>query len=97
MSDWQVDLALCVNAGRIEPRCAAVCDKLSEGKVYRVAGCWPDPLDFALVILLEGVRSIDPHSGGAFLADRFRKIRPDEHEACEPEFVTLLKRTKVAA
>jgi hypothetical protein len=25
---------------------------------------------------------------------RFRKIRPDEREACEPEFVTLLQRIK---
>ena len=29
-----------------------------------------------------------------FWADAFRKIRPDEHEACEPEFVTLIKRAK---
>jgi hypothetical protein len=28
---------------------------------------------------------------------RFRKIRPDKHEECEPEFVTLLKRSKVTA
>jgi hypothetical protein len=28
-------------------------------------------------------------------ADHFRKIRPDEHEACEPEFIQLLKRSKV--
>jgi hypothetical protein len=27
-------------------------------------------------------------------AYRFRKIRPDEREACEPEFVTLLNRSK---
>jgi hypothetical protein len=27
----------------------------------------------------------------------FRKIRPDEHEACEPEFITLLKRSKIPA
>lgn len=24
----------------------------------------------------------------------FRKIRPDEHESCEAEFITLLKRSK---
>jgi hypothetical protein len=29
-----------------------------------------------------------------FDAVRFCKIRPDEQEACEPEFVTLLKRSK---
>jgi hypothetical protein len=30
-------------------------------------------------------------------ARQFRKIRPDEHEDCEPEFVTLLNRIKVEA
>jgi hypothetical protein len=33
----------------------------------------------------------------AFRASRFSKIRPDKHEDCEPEFVTLLKRSKVSA
>ena len=28
---------------------------------------------------------------------RFRKIRPDAHERCEDEFITLLNRTKVSA
>ena len=27
----------------------------------------------------------------------FRRIRPDEHESCEPEFIELLKRSKVSA
>jgi hypothetical protein len=29
-----------------------------------------------------------------YAADRFAKIRPDEHAPCEAEFVTLLNRSK---
>jgi hypothetical protein len=38
-----------------------------------------------------------PKGCAAYCPTRFRKIRPDEHEDCEPEFVTLLNRIKVEA
>ena len=97
MSDWQVgDLAVCVDA-RPNPRCGHRPSPLVEGKVYRVAGIDPYPERHALYgmdtgLFLRGMRSA-ANSGG-FAASRFRKIRPDEHEACEPEFVQLLKRSK---
>ena len=99
VSDWQVgDLAVCVHAGRLPHiKGADVTDRIREGGVYRVEGAWVDTYDYVPVLLLEGVRSVDDLARGALAAERFRKIRPDEHKACEPEFVTLLKRNRVSA
>lgn len=94
MSDWQVgDLAACVNSGKC-PKCVNTCPlpALDEGRIYTVATITSDEQGL-LFDLAEFGR--DPDWG--FCAEHFRKIRPDEHEACEPEFVTLLKRTKVSA
>jgi hypothetical protein len=90
MSDWQVgDLAVCVDGGADDPVLSA--STLLQGGTYRVgrsrsifAGDWRTAAR-CFVGFADGTLS------------RFRKIRPDEHEACEPEFVTLLKRTKVRA
>lgn len=97
MSDWQVgDLAVCVDA-RVNPRVGSC--PLQVGRVYRVArvvGSGPCALygRHSLGLILAGVPWSEPE-GAAEL--RFRKIRPDEHKACEPEFVTLLKRSKAPA
>jgi hypothetical protein len=87
--DWKVgDLALCIEGG-IRTR---------EGSAYTVLSIHPpgewlhglfnpgDELIFDFVefgILQEGSS-----------ARRFRKIRPDEHEACEEEFRILLQLSK---
>jgi hypothetical protein len=92
MSDWQVgDLAVCVDAGH---------NKMIEtGKVYRVEAVRVAPAGYSdtgsLGLVLEGICSND--RGGGYHATRFRKIAPDKPEACEDEFVTLLKRGKVSA
>jgi hypothetical protein len=100
VSDWQAgDLALCVDARR-NPGVARV-SPIQEGGVYRVAGVQRLGCAHALYgtsdcsLFLEGLLS--EALTGAFAAARFRKIRPDEHEACEAEFVTLLNRSKVPA
>ncbi len=50
------------------------------------------PNSYGITLLVEGARS--GHPSGEYRAIHFRKIRADEREACEPEFVTLLKRRK---
>jgi hypothetical protein len=92
VTDWQVgDLAVCVDAAppRNNPRVPPAI-KLERGKVYTVTGiriCKNGP---GLLVDDE-----PPHFGATIEVgwgvDRFRKIRPDEHEKCEPEFVTLLE------
>lgn len=95
MSDWAVgDLALYVDDSPNPkwPEWRA----LTRGAAYVVSSIDYDPTDpVPLGLLLAGV-ALRPGMTG-FNPDRFRKIRPDEHEACEPEFVTLLKRKKVSA
>ncbi len=69
-------------------------EPLVVGRTYRVVGIRPGPFELCrapYAYYLEGV--IAP-SGKC--ACRFRKIRPDEQEDCEPEFVELLKRSKVS-
>jgi hypothetical protein len=86
---WQVgDLAVCVD---VQPRewSTAHLSRLTQGAIYTVVGLRHYQIDG---LHLEGIDN--PH---AFDATRFRKILPDKHESCEPEFVTLLKRTKVRA
>jgi hypothetical protein len=52
----------------------------------------------SLGLILAGVQNMGRRANGApwagHVASNFRKIRPDEHEACEPEFVTLIRRAK---
>ena len=90
MSDWQVgDLALVVGAklGPGDWRCKG---GPKAGCVVVIEGVIPGPGWLALVPA--GYRST--HFTRGWGSESFRKIRPDEHEACEPEFVTLLKRAK---
>jgi hypothetical protein len=98
MSDWQVgDLALCVDA---RPNPFYGKSGLTEGVIYKVVGAVFNPAPHALYgeeawgLFLAEISAEAPEG---FAASRFRKIRPDEHEACEPEFITLLKRTKTPA
>ena len=92
--DWKVgDLALCVDAGPFShPRFRTTKPGrhilLSRGAVYRVAR----PL-FEEMTGLCGL-ALEEFPDHEWLAERFRKIRPDEHEDCEPEFVTLLNNCK---
>jgi hypothetical protein len=91
VSDWQVgDLAVCVNAD-IDPF-AGHNGGLTLNAAYTVRE----------VVRAEGevglrLRDLPNPTGckyRAFSTVRFRKIRPDEQQACEPEFITLLKRSK---
>jgi hypothetical protein len=93
-ADWQVgDLALCVDAG---PRIyrggisGAGDGLLREGRVYHVTASIVRDDEWGVVPSLKFAGLSHP----GFDQDRFRKILPDKHESCEPEFVTLLKRTK---
>jgi hypothetical protein len=93
--DWKVgDLALCVDANP-DPvwveRAGLNYMKLEVGRTYCVIGL----VDFDTAfpgLVIDGPAS--PRSCGSWQRDRFRKIRPDEHEDCEPEFVELLNRIK---
>jgi hypothetical protein len=93
VNDWQVgDLALCVADAPCA--CCGTPTAAVAGRVYRVTDYYLATRGF-WCLSLEGVHPITntKHWRGINAA-RFRKIRPDELEACEPEFVTLLKRTK---
>jgi hypothetical protein len=96
MSDWQVgDLAVCVRAGRLVNNLGVVGDgtgRLQEGKTYRVIG-----LGALGGLIIDGVPCDRERYGWGWNPDRFRKVKPDKHEACEDEFVTLLKRGRVSA
>lgn len=93
MTDWKVgDLAVCVDT--LPRKVCAGGDGCKKGRIYRVEAVVNDWLG-NIGLVLEGRRS--DHPTGGYLAIAFRKIRPDAHEDCEPEFVTLLKRSKVAA
>jgi hypothetical protein len=94
MSDWQVgDLALCVSRHDAYPAI------VQPGRSFVVLGVWRDipavgdPSDLGIALTFRGVPRMDDGESG-YDAARFRKILPDKHEACEPKFVTLLKRTK---
>jgi hypothetical protein len=90
MNDWQVgDLALALAAPHAEEWSnddGAVC----AGEILRVDKVigWMHQTG----LYFEGRPS--DHPTGAYDATYFRKIRPDEHEACEDEFVELLNRSK---
>lgn len=94
MSDWQVgDLAVCVD-DRFNPAYGETL--LARGRTYTVVEVTYCTISNVLWhagtgLVLAGVPCSGLHG---FAAERFRKIRPDEREACEPEFVTLLNRIK---
>ncbi len=97
MSDWQVgDLAVCLKTDKWRGRqTGRVTDGPSYGSVHKVA--WVGPSRCGVLCLeLEGIETPRNRDGSVipWTADRFRKIRPDEQEPCEVEFVTLLKRSK---
>jgi hypothetical protein len=97
MSDWQVgDLAVCVdNAVRCRESRAGI---LVLGRAYKVAVLGsPRGTDIFCLGFRDHAHTARKGFTPAFAAERFRKIRPDKHEACEEEFVTLLKRRKVPA
>lgn len=98
MSDWQVgDLAVCVKGGEIRcPNCLHKGgDVPRHGKAVEVVhigasiiGYGPGagfPCGCVCLYLADGTCGV---------SQRFRKIRPDEHEACEEEFRILLKLSK---
>lgn len=98
--DWNVgDLAVCVNDGPCGCRKCMGAEPigLEAGHIYRVEGLQIVMGRLALDIGLPPCRNHNTDLGRMCFAHRFRKIRPDAHEDCEPEFVTLLKRTKVTA
>ena len=83
---WQVgDLALCVDA-TLRPY-SYEAHKLEQGRVYTVFGVVIGPCTGRAALMISA-------SNYPCTADRFRKIRPDEREACEPEFSKLLLRSK---
>jgi hypothetical protein len=97
VSDWQIgDLMLCVDAGPmkiiggLEEAEDEAIGNLREGRIYRV-----DRIRTGLTVDCIGLVDLTERAGG--VSTRFRKIRPDEHEACEDEFITLLNRSKAPA
>lgn len=103
MNGWQVgDLALCVDAAPC--RCCAAALPVTEGKIYEVLEVYLGRnlrgVEGAYLVLAGVGLSIPTHPIAKGLsANRFRKVLRDKHEACESEFVTLLKRStkKVSA
>lgn len=91
--DWKVgDLAVFVG-GSSAKTWTAYGHKTSLGAIRRVLDVISRPhWDGMIGLVLEGDPS--PHSLGCWCADQWRKVRPDELEDCEPEFVTLLNRIK---
>lgn len=89
MSDWQIgDLALCIiGDGWFGYQHGSIPSVYPEkNAVYRVETVkLRDTITFLYFAEI---------AGKGWNSAAFRKIRPDEHESCEPEFVTLLKRSK---
>lgn len=89
MSDWNIgDLALCVEAGDWFDADNEVFDSFGPevGSVCTVEGFGECNGRMSLLLI--------EWPADEFTASAFRKMRPDEQEACEPEFVTLLERIK---
>ena len=96
MADWAVgDLAV-----RVDCSCGGGHtgeQRLPLGTVYRVIGVRVPKIAFrsclapCALILAE---DSGPNQHLGFCSVGFRKIRPDEHTECEPEFVQLLQRSK---
>lgn len=94
MSDeWKVgDLALCIKADGILYVCG-----IRSNCVYKVTKVVVSPAGFndsgEIGLGLEGFNDL-PCPTGCVNARYFKKIKPDELEPCEEEFVTLLNRIK---
>lgn len=98
--DWQVgDKIVCVTGGPIDPREVGPRPWPVEGDLYEVGGFRSFPTG-EYVIAVGAPDNIDLDGlnwGPLWFRSRFRKIRPDKHEPCEDEFVTLIKREQVRA
>ncbi len=93
---WEVgDLALCVRGGWLEGLDYGAYPEA--GAIYTVLGS-KNFYDGDVFLLVDGApQNVEPDGtdwGPLWLSTRFRKIKPDAHEDCEPEFVTLLNRIK---
>lgn len=85
--DWSVgDLAVCVEA-EFYNRDGSPASGPELGGVYTVTDIGTAIEGFTWI-------GIDGFGDLGMDARQFRKIRPDQHEACESEFVTLLKRSR---
>lgn len=63
------------------------------GQIVRVDGVGISKSSGRVGLRFDGYPNHNPYSVG-WTASHFRKIRPDEHESCEPEFVQLLTRIR---
>jgi hypothetical protein len=95
MSDWQVgDLAVCVDDSPCSnEHFRGAPFQVAKGTVLHVSGVGKTPR-LGYVYLTFAEYPTTPHNRVGWCAKRWRKIRADEYESCEPEFVTLLKRSK---
>jgi hypothetical protein len=100
---WQVgDLAVCVDDAPCP--CCGQQQAVRKGNIYTVSevSLQPESEDYEEVVYLR-LAEIPPQRGishghlNEVDCECFRKVVRDKHEACENEFVTLLKRTKVRA
>ena len=83
---WQVgDLAVCVDDAPC--RCCGSNGGMVAKRIYRVSQVMCDGRGL-------NVSDIDPAPHVGIVSSRFRKVVQDKREACEDEFVTLLKRSK---
>lgn len=93
---WQIgDLAACVSNDPCDCGCGGTWPEIEIGAVYVVCGTrvWDD--DLFLLLPEIPPRWVEGHTPDPwFNAEDFRKVVADKHEACETEFVTLLKRSK---
>jgi len=89
--DWKVgDLAVCVDTAPCG--CGCVNAALRDGATFTVSEVIYD--DRATTGVALNFLGTSPGHHAGFSAVRFRKIRPDEHEACEEEFRILLQLSK---
>jgi hypothetical protein len=100
-ADWEIgDKAVCISGGAPRYSCPHTVEPLIEGAIYEVTGVWAYPLQTSAHLLVNG-ESPHFHVGNdmpsGWDSERFSKIKPDAHEDCEPEFVTLLQRIKSPA
>lgn len=88
--DWKVgDLAVCIKSGlkTVEGRTYTVCQVIQPGDIVDRARNNHGRCGLRFVGVEHPYRCASDERN-------FRKIRPDEHEDCEPEFVTLLNHIK---
>lgn len=87
---WEVgDLALCVSDSL--PGVPGRAVRVQVGKTYTVTGVYVSSVTATVGLVLAEAK---PRKHPGFHEELFRKIKPDAHEACEDEFVTLLERIK---